>query len=68
MNPKHYVFNLIDNTPKDKLPKQGPEVLGLYLRAKMYYYIAENKLQDTMAGDEQQYIKMISEEYACQFK
>ena len=64
MNHKYYVFQLVDRTPYDKLPKGGPFVLGMYLKAKMNYYIAENKLQSEMDGKEQQYINMISEEYA----
>lgn len=64
MNHKHFVFQLVDKTPKEQLPKGGPFVLGMHLKAKMYYYIAENKLQDAMKGDEQQYINMLAEEYA----
>jgi hypothetical protein len=62
MNHKHYVFQLLDRTPKKNLPIGGPFVLGMYLKAKMYYYAAENRM--SLKGDEQQYINMLSEEYA----
>ncbi len=64
MNHKHYAFQLVDRTPKEKLPKGGPFVLGMHLKARMYHYIAQNKLQEDMRGDEQQYINMLAEEYA----
>jgi hypothetical protein len=64
MNHKHYTFQLVDKTPKDKLPKGGPFTLGMYLKAKMYYYIAQNNLQGEMKGDEQDYINMLATEYA----
>ncbi len=64
MNHKHYTFQLVDHIPKEQLPKGGPSVLGMFLKAKMHYYIAQNKLQGEMKGDEQDYINMLSEEYA----
>lgn len=64
MNHRHYTFQLVDKTPKENLPKGGPFVLGMYLKAKMNYYIAENKMQEQMDGKEQGYIDMLSEEYA----
>lgn len=64
MNHKHFVFQLVDKTPKENLPKGGTFVLGMHLKARMYYFIAENKLQDQMSGDEQQFINMLAEEYA----
>ncbi len=64
MNHKHWTFQLVDKTPKENLPKGGPFVLGMHLKARMYYYVAQNKMQDEMKGDEQNYINMLAEEYA----
>ena len=64
MNHKHWTFKLVDQCPKDKLPKGGTFALGMHLKARMYYYIAQNKLQKEMQGDEQNFINMLAEEYA----
>lgn len=48
--------------PKEQQPKE----LALYLSAVMTYYIAQNKLQKEMKGDESDYIDMLVQEYALQ--
>lgn len=59
MRHKHYVFNLIDKIPKNKRPNN----LALYLKAAMMYYVAQNKLQKDLKGDEMDYINMIADEF-----
>jgi len=64
MKHKHHVFQVLDKMPKDK----RPEPLDLYLRGVMMYYVAQNKLQREMKGDEMDYIHMLTEEYANEKK
>lgn len=59
MNHKHYLFRVLDKMPED----QRPHPLDLYLKALMMYYVAENKLQRDMRGDEMEYIRMLTQEY-----
>ena len=60
VNHKYYLFRFLDKMPRDKMPKP----LDVYLKAVMMYYVATHHLQKKLKGDEMDYIRMLTEEYA----
>jgi hypothetical protein len=65
MRHKYHIFQHLDAMPKEAYPKGGRIALSLYLKAIMHWFVAENKLQQDMRGDETEYCNMLAEEYAA---
>jgi hypothetical protein len=63
MTHKHHTFQHLDKMPKAAYPEGGKLTLSLYLKAIMHWFVAENKLQQEMKGDETEYCNMLAEEY-----
>jgi hypothetical protein len=68
MKPRHHLFHFIDSMPKDVLKKTikngDKTVLKVYLKSIMHFYVAQNKLQSEMKGDESDFCNMLAEEYS----
>lgn len=66
MSHKHYTFRFLDSKKKEEIVTVirggNKDNLSSYLRAAMYYFMAQNKIKQD--GDERAYCDMLAEEYA----
>lgn len=67
MKIKHYLFQHLDRMSKSDIKKTirngGKTALQAYLKSVMSHYVAKNKLQNDMKGDETAFCNMLAEEF-----